>query len=52
MHLEDEYIQKVKERQFAEFLARRDQMAARGETKLPMSDAEVAGKLKMKERER
>ena len=52
MHLEDEYIQKVKERQFAEFLARRDQMAAQGETKLPMSDAEVAGKLKMKEKER
>lgn len=52
MHLEDEYIQKVKERQFAEFLARRDQMAAQGETKLPMSDAEVTAKLKMKERER
>ena len=52
MHLEDEYIQKVKERQFAEFLARRDQMAAQGETKLPMSDAEVAAKLKMKEKER
>ena len=46
MHLEDEYIKKVKEREFNEFLAKRDKMAANGEKNLPMTDAEVAEKLK------
>jgi len=46
MHLEDEYIKKIKEREFNEFLIKRDEMAARGEKNLPLTDAEVTIKLK------
>lgn len=52
IHLEDEYISKVKERQFAEFLAVRDQRAAKGEKNLPMTDGEVAAKLRQAEQMR
>ena len=52
MHLEDEYIRKVKEREFNEFLAHRDKMAAEGVQNLPLTDDEVARKLKSKEKER
>ena len=50
--MEDEYIKKIKEREFNEFLANRDKMAAQGEKNLPLTDAEVVAKLKSKERER
>ena len=52
IHLEDEYIKKIKEREFNEFLAKRDQMAARGEKNLPMTDEEVKRKLKSLEQGR
>jgi len=46
IHLEDDYIKKIKEREFNEFLARRDRMAAAGEKNLPLTDSEVSMKLK------
>ena len=52
IHLEDEYIRKVKERELNEFLANRDRMAAMGEKNLPLTEEEVIMKLKAKEQER
>ncbi len=52
IHLEDEYIRKIKEREFNEFLANRDRMAASGVKNIPLTDAEVVQKLKSKEKER
>ena len=39
MHLEDEYIKKVKEREFNEFLAQREVMAKEGVKNLPLTEA-------------
>ena len=50
--MEDEYIRKAKEREFNEFLADRDQRAARGEKRLPMTQDEIKAKLQSMERER
>lgn len=52
IHLEDDYIKKIKEREFNEFLAKRDRMAANGEKNLPLTDSEVSMKLKSQERDR
>ena len=49
MHLEDEYIKKVKEREFNEFLAQREVMAKQGVKFLPLTDAQVTTMLKKKE---
>ena len=52
MHLEDQYIRKVKEREFTEFLAKRDKMAAEGEKNLPLTQDEVNARLRSKEKQR
>jgi len=52
IHLEDEYIRKVKEREFNEFLANRDKQAAKGEKNLGLTDDEVKAKLKSMEKAR
>ena len=52
IHLEDEYIRKVKEREFNEFLANRDKEAAKGEKNLGLTDDEVKAKLKSMEKAR
>ena len=51
-HLEDEYIRKAKEREMNEFMAKREQMAAAGEVKLPMTDIEVTQLLKRRAQEK
>jgi len=52
LHLEDEYIRKVKEREFNDFLINRDSQAAKGEKNLPLTNDEHNAKLKEREKAR